>query len=265
MYFTIFENRNKLKKMAINQIYHVAKCGSTLLSHILASQNVVYNEPSWGISPDSINEISNQSTDNIIVKFWSGNSCSELDLTGNKVFLYRPLSQHLCKLKNLNDSWLEVRGQLFENVLQEKNIKSIIDYIPKTDLERSALVWVLYVLTMKKKSNVLWIKTNDFLNDKIETTKKVCQHFQIPEIQNFEIINYDVKLVRNKLIRESAHELLNDSPINLSLFYQLDKANYSSSEDDGIVLTETALSDSEVAGIVNIVKTYLPDLEEYFY
>lgn len=250
--------------MAINQIYHVARCGSTLLAHILASQNVVYNEPYCGKSLDSMVRMA-QSNYNFIVKFSSIYSCQELDVVGNKVFLYRPLSQYLYKLKNLNDEWVKTRSQLVDNILQEKNIKSIIDYTPKTDLERYALIWVLYILTMKKKSNVLWIKTNDFLNDKIETTKKVCLHFEIPEIQNFEIINYDIKRARNKLIKESVNEFLDNKPINLNLFYQLDKTKYSSSEENGIILTETSLNDLEVTDIVNTIKTYLPDLQEYLY
>ena len=203
--------------MAINQIYHVARCGSTLLAHILASQNVVYNEPYCGKSFDSMVRMA-QCNYNFIVKFSSINSCQELDIVGNKVFLYRPLSQYLYKLKNLNDDWIRMRSQLFESVLREKNIKSIIDYTPKTDLERSALIWVLSVLTIKKKSKVLWVLTNDFLNDKIKTTKKVCSHFQIPEIQNFEIINYDVKKARNKLMKESANDFLDNKTKNLNLF-----------------------------------------------
>jgi len=253
----------KCESMAVNQIYHVARCGSTLLSHILASQNVVYNEPTWPDFSVFMNE--NNQNQNFIIKFCSTYSCEELDLIGNKVFLYRPLAQYLFKLKSIDQIWIQERVWLVESFLYEKNIKNIIDYNPQTELEKFALIWVIYILTMRKKSNVLWIKTNNFFSDIIGTTNKVCSHFGIPEIQNFEIINYNVKKIRKHLKENSEGELLNNKPINLVPFYNFDKTNYGVPKDNGIILTETALNDPEISNIIKDIKTYLPNLEEYFY
>ena len=81
----------------VKQIYHVARGGSTLMTSLLSAVATCYLEPPNGIDIANSGDVPEYLKDTV-VKFQSLALMKPILLTGKKVFLYRPLAQHLQKI-----------------------------------------------------------------------------------------------------------------------------------------------------------------------
>jgi len=239
----------------IHQIYHVARCGSTLMTSLLSTVYQAYSEPSWsasfllGIDPYKNME----SFYGSVVKFPSLTSCFETNFPGNKVFLYRPLAQHLCKIKSVDPLWIENRLRKTDYILKKYNHPAI-NWIPKDKLDRVTYVWLCSVFRMLDSSNVLWITTNSFLEDKKETLKLVCNHFNIPEVTDFSLCDVNVK--KSGLNGK-------DIPV-IDTFYQSKDIEYTF-PSYGLIETKMALYDPDIQRRVEEIENLFPQLKDYLY
>ena len=175
------------KHMKINQIYHTSHCGSTLMATLLANSTTVYCEPPWTSS--LLN--GELEFDNGTIKFGSGWCPFSSQLPGKKVFLYRKLKHHLFKIKS---------SHYIENIISTKyehHLKychpSLKNFQFNTDLEKIAFMWLNNVQWISDVDDVLWIEANSFFKNKKETMNKVCEHFNLDKVKNYELSNVYVK------------------------------------------------------------------------
>lgn len=240
----------------IYQIYHVARCGSTLLTSLLSDVANVYSEPSWssslmiGLDPYKNAE----SFYGSVVKFPSMMSCFPTNFEGQKVFLYRPLAQHLCKMKSVEPIWIKSRLKRIDQIYKKNNHQKIINWIPETEFEKVVYLWVCSVFCMLDYEDILWIKTNDFLNNKKETLDKVCDHFGLPYVTNFSLSNIDVK-------RSGIN--VKDFPIKNS--YKNDIKFKYVIPSYGIIETDLSLYDTEISDAVKFIENHFEELREFLY
>ncbi len=175
------------KHMKINQIYHTSHCGSTLMATLLANSTTVYCEPPWTSS--LLN--GDLELDNVTIKFGSGWCPFSNELSGKKVFLYRKLKHHLFKIKSSNYI-RSIISKKYEHHLDHCH-PSLKEFEFKTDLEKIAFIWLNNVQWMKEVDDVLWIESNSFFKNKKETMDKVCDHFNLDRVKNYELSNVYVK------------------------------------------------------------------------
>lgn len=239
----------------IHQIYHVARCGSTLMTSLLSTVCRAYSEPSWsasfllGIDPYKNME----SFCGSVVKFPSMTSCFETNFPGNKVFLYRPLAQHLSKIKSVEPSWIRNRLRKTNYILKNHNHPKI-NWIPKDDLDRVTYVWLCSVFRMLDSSNVLWITTNDFLESKKETLELVCKHYKIPQVTDFSLCDINVKKTG-----------LNGKDIPVIDTFNRSKTIEYTFPSYGVIKTEMALYDPDIKKRVEEIENFFPELKDYLY
>lgn len=173
-------------KTNINQIYHTSHCGSTLMATLLANSTTVYCEPPW--TSNLLN--GKLKLDNVAIKFGSGRCPFSNNLPGKKVFLYRKLKHHLFKIKSsyyIN----HIISTKYEHSLTHCHL-SLKKYQVKSDLEKIAFIWLNNVQWMSD-TNVLWIESNSFFENKKETMNLVCDHFNLERVKNYELSNVYVK------------------------------------------------------------------------
>lgn len=238
----------------ICQIYHVARCGSTLLTSLLSDVANVYSEPSWSSSLilglDPYKNI--ESVYGSVVKFPSMISCYQPDFPGPKVFLYRPLAQHLCKMKSVDPRWIKSRLRGIDYIYEKYNHPKIINWISETELQKITYLWICSVFCMLDYKDMMWIRTNDFLKNKKETLDKVCDYFNFPYVNDFSVSNIDVK-------RSGLN--IKDSPIKKT---NIDTSNIKYVIPSyGIIETELALYDPDIKIIVENVEKMFPELKEF--
>jgi hypothetical protein len=183
-------------KNNINQIYHTSHCGSTLMATLLANSTVVYCEPPWTSNLLNLNKKVNLKVDNVTIKFASGlcpySKKLSKNLSGKKVFLYRKLNHHLFKIKSSN--YIDKIDVKYERHLEHchRSLKEL-NFKIETDLEKIAFMWMNNVQWMKDLDNVLWVEANSFFENKKETMDKVCDHFNLNRIKNYDLSNFYVK------------------------------------------------------------------------
>lgn len=182
-------------KNNINQIYHTSHCGSTLMSTLLANSTIVYCEPPWTSNLLNLNKKVNLKVDNATIKFGSGwcpfSKKLSKKLSGKKVFLYRKLKHHLYKIKSSN--YVDrIVDEKYEHHLKNCH-ESLKQLNFKTDLEKIAFMWINNVQHIKELDNVLWVEANSFFENKKETMDKVCDHFNLNRIKNYDLSNFYVK------------------------------------------------------------------------
>jgi hypothetical protein len=180
------------------QIYHVARCGSTLLTSLLSNCQQTFSEPPWTHGLFNNTKCPDEITDyyDSIVKFQSIATIIAFKPPGPKVFLYRPLDQYLVKMTTCSDEWIAGRKQLYGTWWKEIKGTELSHLEPETILQLHAIFWAACVLKMKKTEDVLWIKSNDFFLNKEDTAKQVLDHFGKKESPNMEFSNIDVKALR---------------------------------------------------------------------
>ena len=238
----------------IHQIYHVSRCGSTLLTSLLSKVSRSYAEPSWSssllIGVDPYKNM--KSFYGSVVKFPSMVSCFDTNFPGKKVFLYRPLSQHLCKMKSVDELWIDHRLRKIDYIFKNHN-HPLIGWEPKDNLDKITYLWICSVFRMLDHSDVLWIKTNDFLKETENTLNGVCNHFNLPKVNDFSISNINVK--------KSGFNG-KDDPINEIL--QKEKLEYTF-PSYGVIETDMALFDTEISDIVKFIENHFEELREFLY
>ena len=111
---------------------------------------------------------------------------------------------------------------------------------------------------MSKHQDVLWIRSNDFFLNKVETVNLITRHLNLPTVKNYDYVDIDVKKLKING---------NDSPCEI-------KFRISQSPNDdikhvsynhGVIETDTAKSDDELAKITSVLLQKFPSLEEHFY
>ena len=240
----------------IHQIYHVARCGSTLLTAILSSSCAAYSEPNWskrfliGLDPyKNMHEFYES-----IVKFPSMVSCFTNNFPGKKVFLYRPLAQHLLKMKSIESSWHDGRESKIDYIFNNYKHLKLSDFTIQNNMDKIVFLWLCSVFRMQDQEDVLWINTNNFLNDKKKTIQLVCKHFGIPEPNDYNICKINVK---------KSNINVGDLPINGNIEkMQNIECVYASY---GIIETNLALVDKEIKSLVEKIENKYKEIRNYIY
>lgn len=233
----------------VNQIYHVARCGSTLLGSLLSTVTTCYLEPQFAHDMIKTGEIPDQYK-NTTIKFSSLSLMKPITFTGKKVFLYRPLLHHLYKIKSVDSLWIQHRVKMLQDMIMNDNrFKSM--WNPISDMQFIAYQWLVSVSEISNHSDVLWIQTNDFFMDKSTTMNHVCDHFNLPRITDFSIANLNVKQlgINGK-----------NSPCNIKLKPKISFVK----SDHGIIKNDECLSDPELVNIITELSDIFPHLQNKF-
>lgn len=241
----------------INQIYHVSRCGSTLLSSLLSTVTMTYCEPSWQserLEPFQMKKWHEKYLGST-VKLSSIYSCFPKPFPGPKVFLYRKLSHHLFKMMSCKKEWLEKKDRMYKQIKQFKFLDNLVSNYEVNDLwDKIIYIWILQIIQTKKDDGILWVETNDFLINKEEVLKNVCEHFSIPIVKDFSLFDIDVKKLNVFGKREPInHELRNVDKIKL--------VNHSHE----IITKEKSLDTPSIFDKVETVKNRFPELVEFLY
>ena len=240
----------------VYQIYHVARCGSTLLTSLLSTVTTAYSESSWtkslliGIDPHKNIE----SVYGSVVKFPSMVSCYATDFPGEKVFLYRPLAQHLCKMKSVEPMWIQSRLKRIDYIFREHNHQKLSDWKFKNDLDKITYMWLCSVFRMLNDPNILWIQTNDFLKEKQQTLDAICNHFNLSQVTDLSLSDINVK--KSGLNAK-------DTPVN-DRVKEIDYVEYVL-PSYGIIETQLALYDEDIKTRVKMVENMYPELKSFLY
>jgi ligand-binding sensor domain-containing protein len=160
------------------------------MGSLLSTVSKTYLEPEHGIEIANTGKVYDQYKGSV-VKFQSLSLMKPVLLTGKKVFLYRPLLQHLHKIKTVENLWLKYRADILRGMVNKKDV-----WIPDTDLEHVAYQWICSIIEMEKHKDVLWIKTNDFLENKVHIMNTVCNHFNLHRVTDYSLSSVNVKKMR---------------------------------------------------------------------
>lgn len=182
----------------MNLIYHTSHCGSTLLAALLSTVNQeTYAEPSYlhDVIKQRQHSLNLKEIEHlpVIVKIPSGLCHTAAQNCAKKVFLYRPLGEHLVKVYNsniLNETYL---GYYYEYMTGAKHPR-LRDMELNSPLKKHIFMWANRVLWMQESENVFWVKSVNFFTEMKLTTRKICEFFEIPQVTNFSISTIDVKL-----------------------------------------------------------------------
>jgi hypothetical protein len=246
----------------IYQLYHVARCGSTLLSSILSTVVETYTEPHWAREMLLEHNVGYRNLySGKLIKFPSMILMNQLPRgLGKKVFLYRPLIQHLYKIIRVEDAWKKYRYALLrEHVLHSGYSDEILNsnWKPDTDMELIAYQWLCSMHQMLKHGDVLWIKTNDFLKDKEKIVHAVTDYLNLPEVSDFSFKNINVKRinVNGNSVHCNMQDCINNSPTRIEYVDQT----------HGVIETSEAITDTPNLNIVKQVEAEFPELARYCY
>lgn len=239
------------------QIYHVARCGSTLLAALVSSAADTYSEPRWAHSLNNASEIPEDlyQYHGSIVKFSSITTSIGFKPEGPKVFLYRPLSQYLEKMDQCGRPWLEVRKQIYGPVFDRICGTALKDLYPENAMQLHAIFWASCVIEMQKTEDVLWIKSNDFFADKEATATQVLAHFGKDGDPDMRFASVNVK------------KLGLNSTIIQPLQYYIDN-NFeveAVTKSHGIIENQSEEYQEELEKTLKWAKIYIPVDEEHFY
>lgn len=176
-------------------IFHTAQCGSSLLTALVGTVNHhTYSEPSWSHSLISNNVFPDvfEEKEGYIVKLPSGLCCTAVCTSSPKVFLFQKLQDHIYRHLLKGEEWPDV-NYFFEYETQHCH-PELANVSPRSDIEKIIFFWLNDVLWITESSNVLWIHSNNLFSDPKKTLSKVCDFFELPEVTNFKMTRYDVKL-----------------------------------------------------------------------
>jgi hypothetical protein len=149
--------------------------------------------------------------------------------------------------------WIKQRLPKTDYILKNHNHPAI-NWKPKDELDKVTYVWLYSVFRMLDSSNVLWITTNDFLQDKKETLKKVCNHFNLPEVTDFSFCDIDVKKTR----------LNGRDDTVIDTFNQTEHIEYTF-PSYGLIETTMSLYDLDIQKRVEKIENLFPQLKDYLY
>jgi hypothetical protein len=218
------------------------------MGSLLSTVTTCYLEPKFGIELANTGKMINTYEENTVIKFQSLSLMNPILLTGKKVFLYRSLAQHLCKIKTVEQLWIHHRILILKDNIKQSGLKH--NFNLTTNIDLIAYQWVCSIIEMLSHDDVLWIRSNDFFKNKKLVMEQVCNHFQLSPITDFSLANINVKKL----------ELLGkNDPLNIDL-----SDNLPSVEDDhGIIENDICLNDSEICNITKKIEESFPFLKEY--
>lgn len=142
-----------------------------------------------------------------VVKFPSLSSIVPILLEGPKVFLYRPLSQHILKISSVEPVWIESRGKRLKDLLTEDQVY----WQPETDLDYIVFQWIASIKQISSESDVLWVKSNDLFTEPQKTLNLVTEHFELPNVTDFSYCDIDVKNINIESKDISYDKIIADS------------------------------------------------------
>lgn len=236
----------------IKQIYHTARCGSTLMVSLLSSVIECYSEPT--VTNDNVHQFYGK-----VIKSYSMAPFYQDVFNGPKVFLYRPLSQQLMKIKNVEEEWFRYRVHITDEIINKHGlIDEVGDWQPRTDLDKISYQWIFLLTKMIKCSNILFIKSNDFFYEKKKTLDVVCDHFNIPKVNDVSISNIYLK-------KKGINDPLAESTVDHKLKTILQNDDKSLPEFHGVIETSDALKDTDVNKTVNLIENKFPFLNSFLY
>ena len=164
-------------------IFHTSFCGSTLLACLLSKSVPTITEPSWAheivLGSDlekKLKIVDEKHYQGLLVKYQSRAYEIIPQFPGKSIFLYRNLKDHINKLKSVRE----------------------IDEHYEIELYAARMYYA------SKSNNILYIETDELLNNRDMTVKTVCDYFEIEHKPVF--IDFHVK---------SAGFNTNDNPINI--------------------------------------------------
>lgn len=243
----------------IHQIHHVARCGSTLLTFLLSQVSEAYSECGWSNGPlvgaDPFKTIDRYY--NTVVKFPSMISALPVRFEGKKVFLYRPLSQHLCKMKSVDPEWLNSRETKIDYIISNVRHPAIASWKVDNLLDKVACLWACSVVRMLETEEVLWIQTNDFIENKREIVNKVCNHFGLEPVPNLHVSDIDVKKIGINGRNDPIHISLNNSGAYINPTWV--------PPTHGLIKTELAMLDPDIRSRLDYVESSFPTLIPFLY
>lgn len=226
------------------QIYHVARCGSTLLTALLSNCEKTFSEPACTQSLFNTNSCPADVTEYFgsIVKLQSIATRIGFKPPGPKVFLYRPLSQYLQKMSEAEVGWIDNRKNLYGRYFPTiQGTELIIE--PETIMQLHTIFWASCVLEMQKFDDVLWIRSNDFFLNKESIAKQVLSHFSIEGTPDARFASINVKNLK----------LNNTGKIQPFEFYNNDSVEIAS-DTQGILDTSLSLENTQIVKTVNWAK-----------
>lgn len=245
-----------MKDTQICQIYHVARCGSSLLTAILSNCAYTYSEPQHTKSLFLSNSLSTEMIhyNGSIIKMQSIGSRIAFKPEGPKVFLYRPLSQYLQKMTEVTTEWLAKRKDIYgEYFIAIQGTELPLE--PENIMQLHTIFWSSCVIEMQKTRDVLWIKSNDFFSNKEVTAKSVLTHFGLegnPDLR-FADINVKSLFLNGKT-----------TPIEPFESYITEDTEYVTG-DRGIIDTSTALENPLIFETIEWAKSNIPLNADLYY
>ena len=243
-----------MNDIELYQIYHVARCGSTLLTSLLSSCAPTYSEPHWAHTLDNAKFISPDILEykQSIVKFSSITTRIGFKPEGPKVFIYRPLAQYLLKMEECGKGWLENRKHLYGTFFDQILGESLKHLYPNDARQLHTIFWASCVLEMQKFDDVLWIKSNKFFLNKENIAKQVLTHFKIEESPDMRFSTINVKSLR----------LNNNGRIQPFEYY---KTGENVPDNRGIIETKTALENQQIFETIEWSKLNISLNPELYY
>lgn len=170
----------------IRSIYHTARCGSTLLASLLSKTGYTFVEPNWSRDIWENGNPVPDSRNGSIIKFPSLSIFFHIP-PGPKVFLYRPLAQHLLKYKSIETPWIKSRAFAIEQFVTD------IDYNGTTQLFASA--WVKQV-KLALSMDSYFICSNDLFSNSENIAVEVINYFGLKGDPDMRFSEIDVKSLR---------------------------------------------------------------------
>jgi len=201
--------------MSRYSIFHTSHCGSTLMACLLSESIPTVTEPRWSFSlekypgkTNTLKYIESNFKEDTLVKFSSQYCCVAPIIAGKKVFLYRTLESHLEKM--ISNSFLFETNRFYSlfksrNSINKKIKVDITELTEMNILLSHAFFWVNNYFYISEAEDVLKIESNNFIKNKIETLKHICNFFEITYKQPKEL-DFDAK-------RSGLN--MNDNSINL--------------------------------------------------
>ena len=204
-------------------IFHTSYCGSTYLACLLSESIETFSEPDWS------NELSKLKIEkNCLVKIPSRHCYFSNKLENKKIFLYRPLKNHLSKIKNKNANSPDcVTMDMINNIqVMQGNLhrKTKLNgcFFNNDLLKNQTILWIDRFNWLLDTENVYFLNMKNFILNRDEELKKICNFLSIKYIPTEEKIYFDVKLsdynVKNEKIKiglNKKHIVYNENKTHL--------------------------------------------------
>lgn len=179
--------------LEMRSIFHTSHCGSTLLISLLSSVCKSYSEPLWthNLVRSGEHSLKLEYVDrDAIIKYPSGLCHLSHQLPGKKIFLYRPLGEHIVKIDEGLQRWYI---DYYYEYMRTYCHPSLSEINPVSDLEKNAFMWLNRYYWVSSSSDFLHINAKKLFEDKVGTLGKVCKYLELPPIKDYSISKIDVK------------------------------------------------------------------------